>query len=903
MNRPLRALAAVCAVAPFALPAPLRAAESTTASIVGIVSGDRGPVAGARVAVASHGESRRVATGGDGRFTLLGLTPDTYTVSVEAAGYEAATQSGVVAVPGATLRLTFRLVRTLQTIGGTRATVQAFPIASTADTFTVSGDAARAASPRESSSGLAAYTAGTVQGAIASVPGISYDSFANALVRGGKVDDTVFDYDSVPMPQGLIAEPGGNVIGAQLPTTGIGYTTVALGGYSNEAQNALGGVVNQIPAVGVFPGRTTLELATGAGPRLQEINLQKLWATPDLRWRYALAATAGSEDFAYGDGRAFYPSEAGTYGLALQNRSQVSLAGNVHYQLHPNDDLSFVGLAGTATYDQYATPIGGETYGAFDGALTTFPGETHPSAAVTFPSRVHGTYDVFTAKWLHTSAHALTRVQLYRSQFGSVAGGPFWDDLSFPDGSISLFAQQGAREYGLTFDVDALASDRHHLRYGAAYRVDASFLDQVVPTADEFIRSSPVLSSYLAYLGDVWSLGPRLELAGTARLNGTHIAPSDGSSYDVVAVDPHLSASYRLGDRYALRVMFDHTTVAPKPLEADRTDSANPAPFVPLAPERSNDVTYSFEGGGRARFRLTYFAKRELDRIDVLPVDFRSALNAGQNPGGVGVPTNAGELRAHGVELWAASGRWTLDLDALRAYSSSASQFAYNDLNAAATAAGHLFPVSYLPDVSATLSHRFDLGKGVRITPSLSYQSGYPYGNGKLVWVFGPDGRPAQVPNDNHVNPGYNYDFLANPSLPYDPATNPIVATLGTPEGNDPNTLRTPPQTLVGLHVEGDLSPRVMLIVDVANLFGTATPTQLQGNPYLIGPPGYKGGNPVTAAWYGQQLAGNPYLLGNGVPTNDGVTPSLPWTYGTGAYVPQAYPGARSVSVRLRITM
>jgi len=349
--------------------------------------------------------------------------------------------------------------------------------------------------------------------------------------------------------------------------------------------------------------------------------------------------------------------------------------------------------------------------------------------------------------------------------------------------------------------------------------------------------------------------------------------------------------------------MFDHTTVAPKPLEADRTDSANPAPFVPLAPERSNDVTYSFEGGGRARFRLTYFAKRELDRIDVLPVDFRSALNAGQNPGGVGVPTNAGELRAHGVELWAASGRWTLDLDALRAYSSSASQFAYNDLNAAATAAGHLFPVSYLPDVSATLSHRFDLGKGVRITPSLSYQSGYPYGNGKLVWVFGPDGRPAQVPNDNHVNPGYNYDFLANPSLPYDPATNPIVATLGTPEGNDPNTLRTPPQTLVGLHVEGDLSPRVMLIVDVANLFGTATPTQLQGNPYLIGPPGYKGGNPVTAAWYGQQLAGNPYLLGNGVPTNDGVTPSLPWTYGTGAYVPQAYPGARSVSVRLRITM
>jgi hypothetical protein len=903
MNLSSRALAAFCAVALLALPVPLRAAESTTASIVGVVADDHGPVANAVVTVASQAQRRSATTGRDGRFTLLGLTPDTYTISVEAPGYDAAAQPGVVVVPGATQRMAFRLVRTLQTIGSTRASVSAFPLASASDTFTVTGDAARATSPRESASGLANYTAGTVQGAVSSVPGISYDSFANALVRGGKVDDTVFDYDSVPIPQGLIAEPGGNVIGAQLPTTGIGYTTVALGGYSSEAQNTLGGVVNQIPVTGFYPGRTTLELATGAGTRLQEIGLQKLWATQDLRWRYAIAATAGSEDFAYGDGHTFYPSEAGTYGLALANRSQFSAAGNVHYQVHPNDDLSFDALVGNATYDQYGTPIGGETYGGFDGTLTAFPGATNPSAAVTFPSRVHGTYDVFTAKWLHTSSHALTRLQLYRSQFSSVAGGPFWDDLSFPDGSISLFAQQGAREYGLTFDVDDLASDHHHVRYGAAYRVNSSFLDQVVPTADEFILSSPVLSSRFAYLGDVWSVGQRLELAGTARLNGTHIVPGDGPSYDVVSLDPHVSASYRLGDRYALRATFDHSTVAPKPLEADRADSANPAPFVPLAPERSNDLTYSFESSGPTRFRLTYFSKHELDRVDVLPVDFRSAINAGENPNGVGVPTNAGELRANGVELWASTGRWTLDANAVRAYSSSASQFAYNSLNAAAVAAGHLFPVSYLPDLSTTLSYRFDVTKRVRIEPSLSYESGYPYGNGKLVWVFGPDGRPMQVPNDNNINPGYNYYFLRDPSTPYNPATNPIVAGVGTPEGNDPNTLRTPPQTLVGLHVEGDLSRRVTLILDVANLFGTATPTQLQGNPYLIGPPGYKGGNPATAAWYGQQLTGNPYTLGNGVPTNDGMTQSLPWTYGTSAYVPMAYPGARTVSLRLRITM
>ena len=95
--------------------------------------------------------------------------------------------------------------------------------------------------------------------------------------------------------------------------------------------------------------------------------------------------------------------------------------------------------------------------------------------------------------------------------------------------------------------------------------------------------------------------------------------------------------------------------------------------------------------------------------------------------------------------------------------------------------------------------------------------------------------------------------------------------------------------------MEAQLSPRVTLALDVANVFGTSAPTQLQSNPYLVGPPGYAGGNAAYAAWYGAQLSGNPYLLGNGVPTNDGTTPALPWRYGTAGYVPSSYPEARSV--------
>ncbi len=511
----------------------------------------------------------------------------------------------------------------------------------------------------------------------------------------------------------------------------------------------------------------------------------------------------------------------------------------------------------------------------------------------------------------------LSRVQLYQSQYSSQAGGPFWDENGFPDGSISLSEAQGGRQTGLNYDGDALFGAQH-LRLGGEYRVSTSFLNQIVPTADEFITSRPTIDSTLFYLADTWSVTNRLELMGAARATHERFKPSDGFAYDVGALDPHAGITYRVGDRYALRANYDHTTVAPAPLEVDRTDTANVeangerAPFTPLAPEVGNDVTYSFEGGGRTQFRLTYYRKLEQNVIDVLPFNFRSAVSSSLEPNGLGVPTNAGQLRASGFELWAKNGGLTVEANLDRAFSSSASQFAYNDLNAPAIAAGHLFPNGYEPAFTATLAYEIATrNHRVRFTPSLSYDSGYPYGNGKMIWIFDPaTKKPEHVLNDNYWNPGANYYFLANPSLPYEPGSNPYIANLGTPEGNDPNTLRSPSQLLVNLHVEGDLSPRLTLMLDVANLFGTSFATEYQTNPYLIGPPGYKGGNPYYQCAYAQVLAGGVtapctgtpggYLLGNGVPTNDGVAQSVPWSYGTSGYIPQSFPLARTVQIRLR---
>lgn len=894
-------------------PATALAAESTTGTIVGSIRSTTGaPIVDARVGAAAASGRYTARSDARGNFTMLGVVADTYVVSVVSDGYADATQAGVTVLPGARAHVQFELAPVLRTIGTVRSSASSFEVGATSDTFTVSGARAQALAPVNASSGLGNYLSQSVQGAIADVPGVSEDSFANAILRGGKVADANFEYDSVPVPQGIVAEPGGNIVGAQLPTTGIAATTVTLAGYEAQGENSLGGIVDEIPATGVYPGNMTATFSGGFGAQQQGVALQGLWATPDLRWRYALGAGLSSQYFAYGDGTTFYPAEAGTYGLALQSRAASTITGNVHFALDSHDDLSLVMLGGQAAYSQYGSPYWGETVGAFDGDVTTFPDETNPLAPVDYASGIRGNYYLAKVSWAHTGRHALSRIQFYQSHYGSTAGGPFWDDLSYPDGVISLSAQQGARETGFTYDVDDEAGDRHELKYGAVYRVTTSFLNQVVPTADEYITSRPTLQSALVYAADTWSISRRFDLTGALRWTNTHVAPSSGAPYNDGALDPHLAASYRIGNQYSLRATYDHNTVAPAPLETDRVDSADvsapgsPAPFVPLAAEIGRNQTYSLEGGGRTQVRLTYYASDEFNRVDVLPFNFRSAIASGESPSGVGVPTNAGELRAHGFEVWAKRGNFELDSNFVRAYSSSASQFAFNDLNAAAVAAGHLFPVGYLPNFTATLSYELDLDRRrVRITPSLSYESGYPYGNGKMIWIFNPvTNKPEEVPNDNYYNPGYNYYFLQSPALPYNAQSNPYVGSLGTAEGNDPNTLRTPPQTIVGLQIEADISPRMTLVFNAFNLNDVTTPTQLQGNPYLIGPPGYGGGNPSYESAYAAAAGfAGPYTLGNGVPTNDGTRPSLPWSYGRGGYVPMGYPMARTAQLSLRVRL
>ena len=104
-----------------------------------------------------------------------------------------------------------------------------------------------------------------------------------------------------------------------------------------------------------------------------------------------------------------------------------------------------------------------------------------------------------------------------------------------------------------------------------------------------------------------------------------------------------------------------------------------------LAPESADDYSLSYEHGGPTQVRLTLYADFEKNRIDVLPYNFRASS---QNPDAVGVPTNAGLLQSHGVELFVKRGGFALTANLNHTLTSSVDQFAYNDLNPAAIFGG-----------------------------------------------------------------------------------------------------------------------------------------------------------------------------------------------------------------------
>lgn len=262
------------------------------------------PIAGAKVTAASPSQVATVTTDASGHYSFLALAPDTYTVSIDAPGFEPVASSGVnvIADQVRTLSLSTRSTKELRTIGRvtTRAATSLVRPGTTADVYSV--DATQQAKVTGVGGGAEQNQA---YSAVATVPGAYVPQGvqggngigANVYIRGGDYDQVGFEVDGVPVNRSFDNYPSGPaaILGQQELQV---YTGAAPAGA--EAQG-LAGFINQVIKVGTYPSFGNGSLAVGGPAFYHQGSIEFGGATANRNFTYYIGTNGYNQDFRNAD--------------------------------------------------------------------------------------------------------------------------------------------------------------------------------------------------------------------------------------------------------------------------------------------------------------------------------------------------------------------------------------------------------------------------------------------------------------------------------------------------------------------------------------------------------------------------------------------------------------------------
>ncbi len=263
----------------------LSADAGTTGSLAGRVTTEAGvPISAAKVTAASPSGTQSTTSDAQGNFSMISLTPDTYTVTVSKDGFEPTTQPGVTVIADNAQTLTIALRSAVKTIG--KVTVRAASAlvkpGTTADVYSVNSATQSKASALGGGGGLdSAYSAiATIPGAV--VPPGQSGWFQSVHIRGGDVDQVGYEFDGVPVLRSYDNYPTTNAatLGQQELQVYTGATP------ANSESQGLSGFINQVIKSGTYPGFSNLELGFGSPVLYNKANLEVGGATPDRNFAY-----------------------------------------------------------------------------------------------------------------------------------------------------------------------------------------------------------------------------------------------------------------------------------------------------------------------------------------------------------------------------------------------------------------------------------------------------------------------------------------------------------------------------------------------------------------------------------------------------------------------------------------
>jgi len=290
----------------------------TTGALVGIAvnQATQQPLAGAKVTAASPSQIVSAKTDASGRFTILNLSPDTYTVSIEAAGFEATSLTGVSVQADQTRTLSLSAAKALTTIGRVtaRSATNLVRPGTTADTYSV--DATQQAKFSGVGGGAEQNQA---YSAIATVPGAFVPQGvqggngigSNVYLRGGDYDQVGFEVDGVPVNRAFDNYPSG-------PAATLGQQELQVytgSAPANAEAQGLAGFINQVIKVGSYPSFLNGSASIGGPAFYHQTSIEFGGATKNRNFSYFIGLNGYNQDFRTAD--QFNGASLGQYGTPL----------------------------------------------------------------------------------------------------------------------------------------------------------------------------------------------------------------------------------------------------------------------------------------------------------------------------------------------------------------------------------------------------------------------------------------------------------------------------------------------------------------------------------------------------------------------------------------------------------
>ncbi len=350
------------------------AIAGTTGSIAGIVVAASGgaPIPGARVLATSPSQIATATTDASGRFLLLSVAPDTYTITVSKLGFQTSTTIGVSVFADQAQSVRLSLADALKTIASvkTRSSMDVVRPGTTADVYSVNATVTQAVQGVGGGGNLDnAYSAiATVPGTF--VPPGQQGWYQAVYIRGGGFNQVGYEFDGVPVNQSI-----DNLPGEPVGTLGQQELQVyAGGGTAGESATGLAGFINQVIKTGTFPGYATVNAGIGIPSFYHSLRLEVGGATPDRLFSYYAGLGGYIQTYRYFDQ---------FNGAALGNAWGVPVIGD--------NTSSLANLPGVYPTCGFVPPSGVGFYAGPNASPIYDPFSLHPeqSGFIPLPPGVH----------------------------------------------------------------------------------------------------------------------------------------------------------------------------------------------------------------------------------------------------------------------------------------------------------------------------------------------------------------------------------------------------------------------------------------------------------------------------------------------------------------------------------